>query len=422
MKNKAEEQVLCARCKVDIENIESKNIVNPEYLKLLENPQRIVEINFPVKTESGLQIIKAYRVLYNDILGPGKGGIRFHFDVDAEEVTELAFIMTLKNSLVDIPFGGAKGAVAINPKDFSKEDVYKIARAYVKHMLDVLGEDKDIPAPDVGSDAEIMNAMREEYEKLTGKNSPAFITGKPTDKGGVPGRETATSLGGFFIFEEMHKKFIEKHLNEVKISIQGFGNVGAHFARIAYEYGYKVVAISDASLGLYNPEGLNIEELFNLTYPERKLLSEIDYEKYGDKIDSKDVLFVDADVLVPAALGGVINMQNCTDIKASFILELANAAILPNAEKALLDRGVTIVPDLLANSGGVIVSYFEWYANKNNLQFNEEEINKKLKDKILAAYQNIASTSETDKLSYREAAYKIAIERIGEKAKEEKIL
>ena len=412
---KKEEKIICPSCKIELEKLHKKNLVDEEKLKIFKNPRRILEAHFPIIRDDGkIEIIEAFRVLYNGDRGPGKGGIRFHQEVNLSEVSELAFIMSLKNSLADLDFGGAKGGVKINPRDYSKTELEKISRGYVREFFNYLGPQIDVPAPDVNTTPEIMGWMMDEYDKLAGSKNPAFITGKKIEDGGSEGRDKSTAMGAFYIIQERYKEVENK--KEIKIAVQGFGNAGGTIALLLHNAGYTVVAVSDSKTGIYNSEGLDIEKIYNFVYEEerKKRLSEIQDE---EKISNEKLLELEVDILIPAALGDVINFENAAQIQAKEIVELANGPISPRAEEILLTKNISIIPDLLANAGGVIVSVFEWEQNLKGEHWSLEEVNQKLKDKILKAYFEVKNLAEEKELPWRLAAHKIAIERIIKKNK-----
>jgi glutamate dehydrogenase/leucine dehydrogenase len=404
------ELIACQNCKIELENVRKENLLKKDELILLKQPERIVQINYPINKDDGsVEIITAFRVQYNTVLGPGKGGIRFHQSVDLDEVTELAFGMTLKTSLVNLPYGGAKGGVRINPEDYSQKELEQISRGYVRKLFDVLGPHKDIPAPDVNTNPQIMSWMLDEYEKIAGKPSPAFITGKPIEAGGSEGRDRSTAKGGFYILEEEYKDISDK--KNISVAIQGFGNAGSVMADLLFKAGYRVVAVSDSSGGLYNKNGLNVPEIIDYIHNQQKIQKLITYEK-DKQITNEDLLAMDVDLLIPAALGGVITMENAQDVKADLILELANGPILPSAEKILVKNKIKIIPGILANSGGVIVSYFEWQQNLNGEHWALMEVNKKLKEMIINAHKQVKGLAQKEQLTYRRSAYKLAIKKI----------
>ena len=407
---KKDEIISCNKCKSELENLLTKDIIDFEKIKVLKHPRRIFQANFPITKDDGqTEIITAFRIQYNDDLGPTKGGIRFHLDVNIDEVSELAFTMALKTSLTNLPFGGAKGGIKINPKDFSNNELEKISRGYVQEFHDFLGPQKDIPAPDVNTNPQIMSWMKDEYEKIIGKSCPAFITGKEIKDGGSEGRSTSTARGGFYILQEEYKDIQDK--SQITVAIQGFGNAGMVLAKLLFEKNYKIVAISDSQGGIFNKNGLDIEKAIKQK-KSKHLLSALDNV---EKISNDDLLELDVELLVPAALGDVITEKNVQNIQAKKILELANGPVSPTAATILDQKSILIIPDLLANSGGVIVSYFEWKQNLDNEHWSLDEVNKKLKEKIINAYEKVKKVSQDNNISFKEAGYKIAAERIFQK-------
>ncbi len=381
--------------------------LDKEDLSILEIPKKTIIVNFPVKLDSGkTEIFTGYRIQYNDSLGPTKGGIRFHQDVNFNEVTELAFLMTLKNSLANLPYGGAKGGISFNPKEFSEKDIEKISRRYISEISEFLGENIDIPAPDVNTNSKIMGYMLDEFERIKRVKSPAMITGKPIELGGSLGRETSTAKGAFFIIE---KRFENQDISETKVAIQGFGNAGSYLAKMLHNHGFKIVAVSDSSSGLYDPLGLDINVLREYKSFGKKFS---DFEGY-QKISNDELLELEVDLLVPAALGHVINKNNVENIKAKLILELANAPITKEADQVLENKKVEIIPDILSNSGGVIVSYFEWVQNRQGFYYDENKIDSMLKEKMLTSYEQVKTEKNNCNLaSLRKSAYSTSIKRI----------
>lgn len=399
---------VCSNCRKQLEPVKALQSIHGNELFIIENPKRVFNVNYPVMMDDGsVKIISAYRVQYNDALGPTKGGIRFHQTVDQDEVTELAFLMTLKTALVKIPYGGAKGGVRINPKEFSQRELERISRGYVREMFKLIGPDQDIPAPDVNTNPQIMAWMRDEYERISGVNAPGVFTGKPILLGGSKGRNESTARGAFYILEEKFKNIIDK--SQLSIAIQGFGNAGSFIAKQLSELGFKIIAVSDSKTGLIDKNGLDVESLRTLKQAGKNFL---ECCPQIEKISNEELLKLDVDILIPAALGHVINEGNVNEVKAKFILELANAPITAEADKILEEKGIEIVPDILANSGGVIVSYFEWVQNLQNYYWPEDEVNEKLKKQILGAYKTILKEQERFDLSLRKSAYSAAINRI----------
>lgn len=405
------ELISCHNCKIELEEIKAAEIFSQDDLVLFKHPEKIFQVNFPIQKDDGeIEIITAFRVQYNNTLGPTKGGIRFHQDIDLNEVSELAFVMTLKTSLVGLPFGGAKGGIRINPKNYSESELEKISRGYVRELANFLGPQIDIPAPDVNTSPKVMSWMLDEYQKISGKLTPAFITGKSIENGGSEGRDKSTSLGGFYILEEKYQNIENRKL---KVAIQGFGNAGLNIAQFLDQAGFIIVAVSDSKGGIFNENGLDIKNVINQK-KEKKLLSALENIT---QISNEKLLELDVDILIPAALGGVINVENADEIKAKVILELANGPVLMSAEKILNQKNIEIIPDMLANSGGVIVSYFEWQQNLAETHWNLEKVNSKLKEMILEAYKKVKNEAEKNNLNLRKAASKIAIKRILEISK-----
>jgi len=354
----------------------------------------------------------AWRIIHNNSLGPGKGGIRFHENVSKDEIMSLSFWMSLKNSLVGLPYGGAKGGIKVNTQNFSKKELEELSREYIKAFHKFLGKNKDIPAPDVNTNSQIMSWMLDEFEKIKGHHEPAMITGKPLDMGGCFIREEATAAGGKIILEQFLNK-INKKPEEIKIAVQGFGNVGMNIAKLLHINNYNVVAVSDVRGGIFFREGLDIKKVINHS---NKTGSVINFEN-SKNISNDELLSLDIDVLIPAAIENQITEKNVKDIKAKYILELANGPITFNAEETLLKNGVIVIPDILANSGGVIASYCEWSNNRSGQIYFKEEMEKVLRNKIINAFHRVyefyqEKKNENSEFDMRTAAYIIAIKRI----------
>lgn len=377
--------------------------LNQSEMRLITEPERIISVSIPVQMDNGaLHFFHGVRVQHNSSLGPTKGGIRYHPEVDIAEVKELAFLMSLKTALVGLPYGGAKGGVTCNPKEMSKAELERLTRGLVRALGPNIGPRIDIPAPDVNTNSETMDWFLDEYAQLVGHTEKAVVTGKSIEKGGSLGRDSATGLGGVYILEQYatdnHKK-----PEDTTIAIQGFGNVGSWFALAALERGFKVVAVSGSKEAIYKEEGLTLNDI-------QIALRQGTLPK-GEEVSNKELLELPVDVLVPAALAHQINKENAAAIKAGLIIEMANAPTTGEAESLLGERGVLVIPDILANSGGVTVSYFEWLQNLNNESWSEERVAHDLKEKILSAYSAVKEkVSET--ISWRDAAYCIALERI----------
>jgi glutamate dehydrogenase/leucine dehydrogenase len=381
-----------------------------EFITRLRQPDRDIRISIPVKMDSGqTKVFEGYRVEYNNALGPYKGGIRYHQETEINEVKALAFWMTLKCAVAGIPMGGGKGGITVNPKELSKGELERLSRGFVQKLYDILGPTKDVPAPDVNTTPEIMAWMNDEYQKITGDKTGAMITGKPLDKGGSEGRGTATAQGGFFVFETLKKGL---NLSEkCKVAIQGFGNAGSYAALIWYKAGYNVVAVSDSKNGVYNPNGLDIEKLIEHKKGTGSLSGFVETKT----ITNEELLEIETDLLIPAAFENQITGTNADKVRAKAILELANGPITPEADEILFKKGVPIVPDILANSGGVTVSYFEWDQNLKGEHWSEKEVFEKLQPMLEDSAKKILERAKESNTDLRRGAFILALERIKEK-------
>ncbi|MGC8851891.1 MAG: Glu/Leu/Phe/Val family dehydrogenase [Minisyncoccia bacterium] len=383
--------------------------LSQEEIEFLIQPDRVIEVKVPVKMDNGvIKTFVGYRSQHNNVLGPYKGGIRFHQNVSREEVIALSTLMTLKCAANSLPLGGGKGGVIVNPKELSEGELERLSRSYAKAIAPFIGEDVDVPAPDVNTDGRIMMWMLDEYEKTTGKKSPATFTGKPVESGGSLGRTEATGRGGVIVMDNLLKTLNKDYQT---IAIQGLGNVGYYFAKIAYEKGYKIVALSDSKGGIYNENGLNPEEVMKVKEETGKVS---DYPN-GKVISNEELLELPVDILVPAALENVINKDNASKIKAKIIIEMANGPITEEAYPILEEKGIISAPDILANGGGVIVSYFEWLQNRKNEKWTEEEVNQKLEEQLKIALKEILEISQEFKVDLKEAAFISALKKISTK-------
>lgn len=370
-------------------------------IEFLQTPDNIFKAELVVNEKK----YSAYRVQFNNARGPYKGGIRYHPEVSEDEVKSLAFWMTVKTAVTDLPFGGGKGGVIVDPKKLSRKELEELSRAYVRAFYKRLGPDTDIPAPDVYTTSEIMGWMLDEYQKLVGQKVPAFITGKPLELGGSKVRDIATALGGVYVLEEAAKKI---DLQEKKVAIQGFGNAGMNMAKLLAERGYTIIAVSDSKGGIYNANGLDIDEVIDV---KEKKGAVSDYAK-GIKISNQELLESACSILIPSALNRVITDKNAKNIKAKIVLELANGPTTPEADEILSTRKVLVLPDILANAGGVTVSYFEWVQNKKKESWSEQEVKKKLQEKMVSAFGQIWNEFSDGKKSFRTAAYILALKKI----------
>ena len=379
-------------------------------IEYLIQPDRVIEVKVPVLMDNGItKTFVGYRSQHNNVLGPYKGGIRFHANVSREEVIALSILMTLKCAANNLPLGGSKGGVIINPKELSRSELEKLSRSYAKAIAPFIGEDADVPAPDINTDGQIMMWMLDEYEKTIGKKSPATFTGKPVEFGGSLGRTEATGRGGVIVMENLLKQL---NRNYQTIAVQGFGKVGYYFAQIAYENGYKVVAISDVQGGIYNENGLDPEAVMAVN---KEKGSVINYPE-GKVISNEELLGLSVDILVPAAIENVITKDNALKIKAKIILEMANGPITEEAYPILEKNQIISAPDVLANGGGVIVSYFEWLQNRKNEHWTEKQVNQKLQEQLSKAFNEIFEISQKLNINLKEAAFISALEKIIKKS------
>lgn len=383
--------------------------LDEDIVKVLAKPQKIVFVSIPVRMDDGsVEVFDGYRVQYNNSKGPYKGGIRFHPKVDLNEVKALALWMAIKTSVLDLPYGGAKGGVTVDPRKLSAGELERLSRGYVREVFKFIGPDTDIPAPDVYTNPQIMAWMMDEYSHLAGKYSPASFTGKPLSVGGSIDRDTATSQGGVYVLEEAVINY--KKGKPLTVAVQGFGNAGAGVAEILHFYDnrFKVVAVSDSKSGIYDPKGLDIP--FALSH-KKETGAVAGYDK-AKEISNEELLALDVDILIPAALENAITKENAGSIKAEIILELANGPISPDGEEILLKNNKTIIPDILANAGGVTVSYFEWVQNREGYYWCSEEVQERLAKKMKKAYQEVLDLADEYKADLRTAAYLAAISRI----------
>lgn len=381
----------------------------------LKNPDRYIEVSIPVVMDNGEQkIFTGFRSQHNNARGPYKGGIRYHQDVNLDEVRALSFWMTFKNAVVNVPFGGGKGGIIVNPKELSETELEKLSRGYMKQMWRNFGPLVDVPAPDVNTNGQIMHWMRDEFEKQTGTSAPGVITGKSVENGGSQGRTEATGFGGGYVLREALSAGLvadAKDKESKTIVIQGFGNVATYLAEYVKELGFKVVALSDSKGGIYNENGIDVAQAEAYKKENRTLKG----LEGTSEITNEELLELDVDVLVPAALENVLTSENANKVKAKFILEMANGPTTPEADAIFAQNGVVVVPDILANSGGVCVSYFEWYQNQNNESWSKEDVLKKLDEHMVAAFNSVKATQEKYNTTMRTAAYIVASERILEK-------
>lgn len=406
------------RTQEQLKKIAKKISLNPDLLTRLLEPDRIIEVNLPFKNTN----IKGYRVQHNNIRGPYKGGLRYHPQVSMNEVKALAFWMTLKNAVIDVPFGGGKGGITIDPKSLTEKELEEITRLFTRRLADVIGPQKDVPAPDVNTNSKIMSWIVSEYENITGDKTHAVVTGKPIEFGGSLGRTEATGLGGTYALIAYLKK-INKSPKNLTVAVQGFGNVGKHIAQFLQKNGLKVVALSDSKGGLYVKEGIsNIDEVGKCKESTGLLagcycvgsVCNLENRKKlgGEEVSSDEILTLPVDVVVPAALENVLNKNNAKKIKAKIILEMANGPTTLEADEIFNKKNITVIPDILANSGGVAVSYFEWYQNLHKEKWTKEKVFEKLKEKMENAVSEVYNISQKENLSLRDSAYILALKII----------
>jgi len=391
--------------------------IDKEITDALCHPKEMMSVSLPVRMDDGTkQYFPAYRCRYNNILGPTKGGVRFHPNVNRDEVQALALWMTIKCAVVDLPFGGGKGGITVDPKQLSAMELERLSRAYMRSMINFIGPHRDIPAPDVNTNALIMAWMLDEYESIKREHCPDVITGKPVELGGSLGRNDATGRGAYLCTLELIKT-MGWSPNNLTVAIQGFGNGGYHIAQLLEKVGCKIVAVSDSQGGIYSESGFDIDSLWQEKQRSRQVRAVYCDGSVCELIEhtaitNAQLLELDVDILVPAALEGVITKHNADNVKAKAIVEIANGPILFEADALLLKKGIKVIPDVLANAGGVTVSYFEWVQNRSGLQWSLDEIHQKLKDKMVNAFSQTWELAEENNYSLREAAYINALIRI----------
>ncbi len=374
---------------------------------LLLTPEREVKVQVPIRRDNGqIATFVGFRMQHNSARGPMKGGLRYHHEVNADEVLALASLMTWKTAVVDIPYGGAKGGIAINPKDFSIDELERLTRSFVDEIHDIFGPDKDIPAPDMGTNAQTMAWIMNQYQKFHGF-SPGCVTGKPVELYGAEGREEATGRGVGTLTLALLRKF-GRSIETSSVAIQGFGNVGTFTASYLHKAGGKVIAISDVSGGLLNRDGIDIPAALAWV-AEKKSLAAF---PGGERISNEQLLSLDCDVLIPAALGGVLTAANANDVRAKFIVEAANGPTDPDADAIFNKREIVVLPDILANAGGVTVSYFEWVQNQQYFRWDLSRVREELERTMTRSFDKVWSTAQEKKVSLRVAAYLVGIGRV----------
>lgn len=384
---------------------------------ILEKPKEILEVNIPIRMDDGtLKVFTGYRVRFNDALGPTKGGIRYHPDVSLEEIKALAFLMTFKCAVVGLPYGGAKGGIIVDPKKLSKYELERLSRGYIQAIFDFIGPEKDILAPDVYTNSMIMAWMADEYSKIARKLTPAIVTGKPISLGGIQGRDEATARGAYIIIGELVKK-LKLNKKGLKVAIQGFGNAGYFIAEMLYSDGFKIVGLSDSKGAIYSKKGLHPKSIMKIkkekgmidgVYFKGSLCADVKHKH----ISNNELLELDVDILIPAAIENQITKDNADNIKAKIICEVANGPITSDADNILNKKNIIVIPDILANSGGVTVSYFEWVQNKSGHYLNYEEVRNNLNVSMITAFNDIEKIHKKNNIDMRTAAYVHASKRI----------
>ncbi len=385
-----------------------KNLgLKPNIAKALEIPDRELTVEVPFRKDNGeLESVIGFRVQHNNTRGPFKGGIRYHQHVDIDEVRSLATLMTWKTSLLDIPYGGGKGGIGVNPNNYTKTELERMSRRFFRAIDPVIGVNVDIPAPDVNTNAQVMSWFMDEYSQIHGY-SPGIVTGKPLELGGSEGREAATGRGTAVITRETSEKW-GINLKNCKVVIQGFGNVGSYAAKFLHEYGCKIIAVSDVTGGLFDVDGLDIPSLFDYNYEHRT----IDGFEQGKKITNEELLSLECDFLIPAALGSAINTSNVDSLNCKVIVEAANGPVTGEAATKLWDKKIAIIPDILTNAGGVTVSYFEWVQNLQQFKWTEDEVNSKLEKKMVNAFDEVYAIKKERSVPMRIASFMVAIDRV----------
>lgn len=382
--------------------------LDPNVKEILSHPKKMLQVSVPVKMDNGkVKVFKGYRVQHSDVMGPCKGGVRFHWQVDLNEVKALATWMSMKCSVVNIPYGGGKGGVECNPKEMSQGELERLSRGYIGAISQIIGPELDIPAPDVYTNAQIMSWFADEFSKLQGKPCLGVVTGKPLEFGGSKGRNTATAQGGVYVLlKYLHDQQIDP--KGLKVVVQGFGNAGMFGAKILHEAGLKIIGVSDSKGGIQMADGM---DPFKVDEFKQANGSVLDFPG-STKVTNEELLEIECDVLVLAALENQVHKDNAGKIKTKVILELANGPITPEGDAILIKKGTEVLPDILANAGGVTVSYFEWVQNLANLYWTEDEVQKRLQPIMEEAFEEVSCTQRKFKCSMRQAAFITAISRI----------
>ncbi|OGY80042.1 MAG: glutamate dehydrogenase [Candidatus Kerfeldbacteria bacterium RIFCSPHIGHO2_02_FULL_42_14] len=394
--------------------------IDDDLYEILKRPNRTIEVFFPVRMDNGQpRIFHGFRVQYNNARGPYKGGLRFHPETNMDEIKALAAWMTWKCAVVGIPFGGGKGGITVDTRQLSRGELERLSRGFTRALQDVIGPDKDVPAPDVYTTPEIMAWIADEYSTSVGAPTPAVVTGKPLHAGGSEGRDTATAQGGFFVLHSLRKKL--QLPNNARVAIQGFGNAGATMVRLLTEAGFRVIAVSDSHGGILDMRGLGMNaEYLARTKKEKEFASGAYFDgtrwdaEHYQAISNAELLECDCDILIPAAIENQITHENAERIRAQVIMELANGPTTPDADEILARKGIIVVPDILANAGGVTVSYFEWEQNKHKEHWSKDVVFAKLEEVMATAFDHVWDIHKRFQTELRTAAYIVALERVAE--------
>ncbi|MFQ5653813.1 MAG: Glu/Leu/Phe/Val dehydrogenase [Planctomycetota bacterium] len=402
-----------------LERIGTEAGIQQEVIKALMRPKELMTATLPVRMDDGsTEYFVGYRCRYNDALGPTKGGIRYHPEVNIEEVQALALWMTIKCAVVGIPYGGGKGGVLVDPKKLSRLELERLSRSYIRAMSKFIGPYVDIPAPDVYTNARIMGWMCDEYAVINKVKAPGVITGKPISLGGSLGRDEATGRGAFICIEELARRE-SLHPSQTTVAVQGFGNAGYNVSRLLQQAGFRIVAISDSRGGIYTPNGFDVESVHRLkqetrelngVYCEGSVCQTVEHER----ISNADLLELEVDLLVPAALEGVIHKENAERVRARHVIEVANGPVTADADRILNEKGILLLPDVLVNAGGVTVSYFEWVQNQQGFYWTLEEVRERLRTIVTRAYGEMWEIARKEGITMRAAAYRNALGRISE--------
>jgi glutamate dehydrogenase (NADP+) len=393
--------------------------ISDDAIESLKFPKASLTVSIPLRMDDGsLRVFQGYRVHYDDTRGPGKGGVRYHPAVTLDEVQSLAFWMTFKCAALDLPFGGAKGGITVDPKELSRMELERLTRGYVDAIADFIGADVDILAPDVYTNAMVMGWIMDQYSTIKRHSAPGVVTGKPIAMGGSLGRDAATALGAFFVIQTTLPK-LQRSPQDTTVAIQGFGNAGAELASLLHQVGYKIVAVSDSQGGIYAKQGLDISSVRQFKNSTRRIKAvycegSVCNLAEHDVISNEELLELQVDVLIPAALENQITDLNAAAIQAPIIFEVANGPVTPQADKILQSKGIQVFPDILVNAGGVTVSYFEWVQNRTGIYWALGEVNQRLQQRMVKETENIWALAQEQRIPLRTAAYAHALRRLGE--------